>query len=408
MSSPIPNTTSASSETSNAARHGARSPDNAHAEGQLPELFSQLFFTELADWSAEGGGEGIAAGRFLPDGGQLLQADLPSDEALDELLDLDPEILARLAEWLPTAGEQMDDIPGEVADLREWLTLALATAMPEKPGTDSAAAARVPGARPPDAIIQQGQGAMAREMAWRAELALRGDQAVADEAGLAQGRQELSLPGQLSDARPAAATAITNAQLQQLMRLAQSSAKGQGEQVSGITRAGDNAATESMLQGVLSGGQNAALLAGADRGMATPSLSLATPMHQPQWSEEVGNRIRWMVSNRVQSAELKINPPQLGPIEVRVSVNKDQMSVSFMSQHAMVRETLEDAIPRLRELMASQGFTDVNVDVSQHSDTGQGDQESALRHADADEDSAGESTRAQGRNIDSGIIDFYA
>ncbi len=109
------------------------------------------------------------------------------------------------------------------------------------------------------------------------------------------------------------------------------------------------------------------LLQGTER--ALPGWTLATPLHQAQqWGDEVGQRIRWMVGNQVHAAELRINPPQLGPIEVRVSVQNDQMNITFLSQNALARDALEDAIPRLRDMMNQQGYASVNVDVSQRQD----------------------------------------
>ena len=58
-----------------------------------------------------------------------------------------------------------------------------------------------------------------------------------------------------------------------------------------------------------------------------------------------------------------------------MSLQQDQASVAFVSQHAAVREALEQAIPRLREMLGEQELQLVQVDVSQreaHQDGGQG------------------------------------
>lgn len=145
-----------------------------------------------------------------------------------------------------------------------------------------------------------------------------------------------------------------------------------------------------------------------------PGPALHTPLRHPEWNEELGQRIRWAIGNQIQTAELKINPPQLGPIEVRVSMDADrQMSVTLSSQHALVRETLQDSLPRLRDLMSEQGFGAVNVDVSQHSpsDGGrtparQGGTESAPRMGSAPVDAA-DPGAARPREV-RGLVDLYA
>lgn len=144
------------------------------------------------------------------------------------------------------------------------------------------------------------------------------------------------------------------------------------------------------------------------------SLPVHTPLRHPEWSDEVSQRIRWVIGNQMQSAELKINPPQLGPIEVRVSVDTDQqMTVTLTSQHALVRETLQESIPRLRDLMNEHGFGAVNVDVSQHSSS-DGRKPAAQLEADPAARAEAEATDIAGdagavlRREVRGLVDFYA
>lgn len=84
-------------------------------------------------------------------------------------------------------------------------------------------------------------------------------------------------------------------------------------------------------------------------------LDVATPVHSPNWSAEVGQRVVWMASNHLQEAQLSINPPHLGPIEITLSLKDDQATARFFSPHAEIREILEQAMPRLREMLAGAG-----------------------------------------------------
>ncbi|MBK9131091.1 MAG: flagellar hook-length control protein FliK [Gammaproteobacteria bacterium] len=168
---------------------------------------------------------------------------------------------------------------------------------------------------------------------------------------------------------------------------------------------------------------NAAALTYAQAGAAAqprgdvpvPGPALQTPLRHPEWSDELGQRIRWALGNQIQSAELKINPPQLGPLEIRVSVDSDrQMNVTLSSQHALVRESLQDSLPRLRDLMSEQGFGAVNVDVSQHSlsDGGrssarQPGAESVARAESGPADDAAGPGADRPREI-RGLVDLYA
>ena len=102
--------------------------------------------------------------------------------------------------------------------------------------------------------------------------------------------------------------------------------------------------------------------------VATNSLtSIQTPVQQPGFGEEMGQRILWMVKNDIQTADIKINPPHLGPIEVRVTVNNDQTTITFNTPHVAVKEALDLAMPRLRELFGDNNPITTNVNVSHQS-----------------------------------------
>ena len=69
----------------------------------------------------------------------------------------------------------------------------------------------------------------------------------------------------------------------------------------------------------------------------------------------------------MNGARLQVNPPQLGPIELRISVQGDHAQV-WMSTHSEVtRDALESSSPKLREMLGAQGFGQVSVDISQRS-----------------------------------------
>lgn len=98
------------------------------------------------------------------------------------------------------------------------------------------------------------------------------------------------------------------------------------------------------------------------------TTQVAAPLHQPGWEQAFAQQVAWIVKQDVQGAELRINPPHLGAVEMRVVINgDDQASVSFTSQHALVREAIEAAIPRLRDMLSTSGLNLVDVNVSQHS-----------------------------------------
>jgi flagellar hook-length control protein FliK len=81
--------------------------------------------------------------------------------------------------------------------------------------------------------------------------------------------------------------------------------------------------------------------------------------------------VTWLVGQRVQSADIQINPPQLGPVEVRITIKDDQASLFFTSQHAAVREAIQAALPRLNEMLAQGGLSLGQTSVGAESFAGQ-------------------------------------
>ena len=96
---------------------------------------------------------------------------------------------------------------------------------------------------------------------------------------------------------------------------------------------------------------------------ATPASPIAGQL-DGRWGEELGQRLTWMVRGDVQEARLRLDPPDLGPLDVRISVIEDEARISFVAPHAAVREAVEAALPRLREMFVASGLQLVQADVS--------------------------------------------
>ena len=98
-----------------------------------------------------------------------------------------------------------------------------------------------------------------------------------------------------------------------------------------------------------------------------PATAVAVPLGQAGWDRALGEQVQWMVGNRLQGAEIRLNPAHLGPMEVRIQMQNDQANITFTAQHGVAREALEAAIPRLREMLGESGLQLNNVTVSDQS-----------------------------------------
>ncbi|MFK5948889.1 MAG: flagellar hook-length control protein FliK [Methylococcales bacterium] len=90
----------------------------------------------------------------------------------------------------------------------------------------------------------------------------------------------------------------------------------------------------------------------------------------PEWNQEMGEKVIWMYKQAIPSAELRLNPGHLGPITIKIDVTQDQATVAFTAQHAAVKEAIDAALPRLREMFSAQQLNLADVSVSQD-DAGQ-------------------------------------
>jgi flagellar hook-length control protein FliK len=157
------------------------------------------------------------------------------------------------------------------------------------------------------------------------------------------------------------------------------------------------------------------LMRGADQ--PTPAArsfvvqtTVPVPVGQPQWSQAVGERVLWLAAQNVSSAEINLHPKDLGPMQVRVSVNQEQTTVSFTSQHAVVREVLDQNLNRLRDMFSEQGLNLVNVDVSDKSfSRQQGDTKDQKGQGGANDVAQDEETVvAMSAIVQQRLVDHYA
>ena len=101
----------------------------------------------------------------------------------------------------------------------------------------------------------------------------------------------------------------------------------------------------------------------------------AVNIHKPEGQQQLNEKIRWMVNARNTMAEIRLDPPEMGSMQVRVNVAGDAASVSFVVQSQQAKEALADAMPKLRDMLSEQGIelgdAQVRKDNSSGSDNGQ-------------------------------------
>lgn len=99
--------------------------------------------------------------------------------------------------------------------------------------------------------------------------------------------------------------------------------------------------------------QTSTAVAAAQAGAET---RLAPPVGSTAWDNAVGQKVVWMAANGEHSASLTLNPPDLGPMQVVLAVNNNHATVNFSAPQPEVRQALEAALPRLKEMMNEAGI----------------------------------------------------
>ncbi|HEC28921.1 MAG TPA: flagellar hook-length control protein FliK [Gammaproteobacteria bacterium] len=103
------------------------------------------------------------------------------------------------------------------------------------------------------------------------------------------------------------------------------------------------------------------------------SFQLKQHVSQPGWKQEFGERMMMMTRDGVQSATLRLNPANLGSIEVKISIQNDHANITFTTHQGAVKDMIDATLPRLRDMMQDSGVKLENASVSDNSrDQGSG------------------------------------
>ena len=98
-----------------------------------------------------------------------------------------------------------------------------------------------------------------------------------------------------------------------------------------------------------------------------PTFKVGAGVETAEFGQGVADRVSLMMDGNLTSAKLQVNPPALGPIEVRIALQGGHAQISLSSHSAVTRDALEATSPKLREMLGSQGFSQVSVDISHRS-----------------------------------------
>lgn len=141
-------------------------------------------------------------------------------------------------------------------------------------------------------------------------------------------------------------------------------------------------------------------------------LSVGVSNLHPGWNDAFASRIRWMTSNGVKEAEIRLDPPSLGKLDVQLSVAEDGvLKVSFNAENAQAKELLDNALPRLREMMNQSGFDQLDVSVGHQRNEQEDLPDQPGQHAAQEEEGADEAMMEETTttvSVSDAVVDTFA
>ena len=98
---------------------------------------------------------------------------------------------------------------------------------------------------------------------------------------------------------------------------------------------------------------------------------LSQPLGTHEWQQNLSQHITLFAKQGQQTAELRLNPEDLGQVHISLKLDNDQAQLQMVSAHSHVRAALEAALPVLRTSLADNGIQLTQSSVSSESFAGQ-------------------------------------
>ncbi|QIA62806.1 hypothetical protein GT360_04430 [Vibrio astriarenae] len=155
----------------------------------------------------------------------------------------------------------------------------------------------------------------------------------------------------------------------------------------------------------------------AEVNTAQGSVVISQAMSAEQMAEKANERVQVMLSKNLKNIDIRLDPPELGRMQIRMNMNGDTTTVHFTVANNQARDVVEQAMPRLREMLAQQGLQLGDTSVQQQSagqqqgrfaQQGNGDGHSNAHGNGWDDESAPETSMNLNVDTKQDGISFYA
>lgn len=141
------------------------------------------------------------------------------------------------------------------------------------------------------------------------------------------------------------------------------------------------------------------------------SLTLNAPVGSSGFAKELGQQITWLSGQDVKQAQIRLNPQDLGPLDVKVSVEHGRVDVAFFAQHPAAAAAVQQGLGQLHQMLGGQGLSLGHATVGQHAQQQSGSQQPPQgQSASSGDAEAGAETPVTSvlRQVAIGLVDAFA
>ncbi|ELL9331226.1 flagellar hook-length control protein FliK [Vibrio fluvialis] len=96
-----------------------------------------------------------------------------------------------------------------------------------------------------------------------------------------------------------------------------------------------------------------------------PQQSAPLHLSKEMSADDMAERVQVMMSKNLKHVDIRLDPPELGRLHIRMNMHGDGASVQFTVSNQQARDALEHSMPRLREMLAQQGVQLADTSVQQ-------------------------------------------
>lgn len=146
---------------------------------------------------------------------------------------------------------------------------------------------------------------------------------------------------------------------------------------------------------------------------ATHSLNINAPVNSSGFAQELGQQVAWLGGQEVKQAQIRLNPQDLGQLDVKVSVEHGRVDVVFMAQHPAAVTAVQQSLGQLNQMLTGQGLSLGQTMVGQQSaqqqfSGSQGQSTASASAAGVEDESVDALAGVSSQPVAVGLVDAFA